>query len=141
MKKLLKLSPLLLAMLIIGLIIGNIWISHEQAQAPHIRKMKREILALAGDEAAIQQHLVAIRKQKGGRWTDGRVGVTGDGYVFFYDLHDSHGMDGIPDTNIVYLPDEKRFLMSDMHFCVDLAKWSQPRNKRELLPRFRSWVF
>lgn len=134
-------NPLILVVLIISLIIGYMWVSHERAQAPQIRKVKREILVLAGNQVAIQQHLAAIKKRQGNWWTDGRVGVAGDGYVFFYDLHDSHGTDAIPDTNIFYLPDEQRFIVSDKHFCVDLSKQVQPKNKQELLHRFRGGMY
>lgn len=102
-------------------------------QASHLRQTKSRLLALAHDKAATSERVIAIAKHHDERWTDGGIGVTGDGYLFYYHLHNSHGMDLIADTNIFYLPDEHRFIVSRQHFCVDLNKKTQPKSKAELL--------
>jgi len=121
----------------LGLLIWIVRLPHMRVQASHVQKVKAELLALAGDKATVKKHVAEIKKRRDGWWTDGRVGVTGDDYVFMYDLHDSHGVDNIDDVNIFYLPDEKRFIISHQHYCVDLSKNIQPANKTKLLPMFR----
>ena len=110
-------------------LIGPKLTAYIYVQNKHIHRIEQELLALANDAAATRERVAKIKKRDDGWWTDGRVGVTGDGYVFFYDLHDSHGTDAIPDTNIFYLPDEKRFIVNRSHFCVDIGKSEQPSRR------------
>ncbi|HOF88669.1 MAG TPA: hypothetical protein PLZ36_11295 [Armatimonadota bacterium] len=115
-------------------LIGAAVATPQLLKANHIRCMKHELQALAADKTATTAR---VAKLSSDRWTDGRVGVTADGYVFFYDMHESHGADWIPDTSLFYLPDERRFIITHKHYCVDLSKVEQPKDKAALLPRFR----
>ncbi|MHB0938213.1 MAG: hypothetical protein ACYDCO_18155 [Armatimonadota bacterium] len=99
----------------------------------YVKKTTQEILVLASDPNATRKRVNAIKASTDGMWSDGRVGVTGDGYVFFYDIHESHGSDRIDDVELFYLPDEKQFIESPKHFCCDLVKLAQPANKAALL--------
>lgn len=104
----------------------------------HINKVKRKLVAIANDAHSTQERVAKIKHDAQHGWTDGQVGVTADGYVFFYDLHESHGMDNISDIHILYLPDEQRFLISHIpHFCCDLSKFAQVKNKCEVVKLFR----
>ncbi|HEX2948560.1 MAG TPA: hypothetical protein VHV83_03155 [Armatimonadota bacterium] len=123
----------LIVIAIIVSLLAIIFVPYMSRQISHIRHTKQKLLSLACDRNATQKRVKEIRKTIGDRWTDGNIGITGDGYVFYYDLHDSHGTDAIADINIFFLPDEKRFIISYAHYCVDLSKFIQPRNKAELL--------
>ena len=122
--------PIVIICLLVTMVIAN------PVQIWHIYRTKREITTLVQNSAALKKRVTAIQHREEEAWTDGRVGITTDGYVFLYDLHDTHGADIIGDVNIFYLPDEKRFIISREHYCVDLNKANQPKNKAELLPRF-----
>ncbi|OPZ87861.1 MAG: hypothetical protein BWY76_00253 [bacterium ADurb.Bin429] len=123
-----------LVIISVVLLIGGILFIPSPEQTAYIRRTKQELQTLAGDSGTTSARLAKLRK---GTWTDGRVGITADGYVFYYAMHESHGMDNIPDTNILYLPDEKRFLITGKHFCCDLGKTMQAENKAELKGMFR----
>jgi hypothetical protein len=99
----------------------------------YIFRVKQELKVLSRDQAAVQQRLQAARLH--GDWDAGNIAVAKDGYVFFYDCHDSHGMDNIEDTNIFYLPDEGRFIINRHHFCCGLGedRSKQPKDKAEVL--------
>lgn len=60
-------------------------------QLPHIFRTRLEIQTLAKNSAALHKRVTAIKQSAAGTWTDGQVGITTDGYVFLYDLHDTHG--------------------------------------------------
>lgn len=133
MTKIYAIAIIILCLLVIVLITQPVHI----LQLPHIYHTKREIQTLAKNSAALKKRITAIQQRAAGAWTDGRVGFTTDGYVFLYDLHDTHGAEIIGDVNIFYLPDEKRFIISRKHYCVDLGRANhQPKNKADLLPRF-----
>ena len=97
----------------------------------HDRPIKQELVAISNNEAVLRER-VAEMKERGG-WADGRVGVTGDGYVFCYDIYDSHTGDYTKDSNLVYLPDEKRFVRCRVHYCIGIENARQPRDKGDLL--------
>jgi hypothetical protein len=99
-------------------------------------RTKQQLIALANDKAATNRRVVEIKKESNQRWSDGRVGITADGYIFYYDLHESHGTDNIRDIHLLYLPDEERFLVTHDHFCCDLSKNEQAKNKAELVKYF-----
>lgn len=101
----------------------------------YVQQTEQELVALANDTAGTAQRLAKIKAESEG-WSDGRVGITADGYVFYYDLHESHGADNVSDIHILYLPDEKRFLIAHDHWCVDLSKWEQAKDKAEVVGRF-----
>lgn len=129
--KMMKVTTVILAgiALIIGLVIGG----KAYIQVAHLNSTKTRLLELAKNNTATSERLADIHKQGAENWTDDTVGVTGDGYVIYYDLHASHGSDMIEDCNIFYLPDENRFLVNYKHYCVGLRKADQPKNKTELL--------
>jgi hypothetical protein len=117
-------------------------------RALYLHRVEGALLALAHDAATTQTRVAAIRKgiqaeeldKQDGSWTeqwfDGHIGLTKDGYVFYYDMHNPH--DGtydllIGDVNVFYLPNEGRFCIYRKHFCCDLNKMSQPASKAKLL--------
>ena len=108
---------------------------YQPQDVAYVNNVKHELVALANDTRTTQMRLAIIKRDD--RWSDGRVGVTADGYLFFYDLHESHGTDIISDIHILYLPDEQRFLISHDHFCCDLSKFIQAKNKTEVVELFR----
>jgi hypothetical protein len=114
-------------------IIGGVIALDNARQAAYLRNVKQELQALAADPLATRQHVAKLNSD---RWTDGRVGITADGYIFYYDMHESHGMDNINDVHTFYLPDERRFIINRKHYCVDLSKDYQPKSKADLLPMF-----
>lgn len=122
-----------IALIVIAGLIGISLGAYLLHQALYLQHTKQALLALAADQVATAERVAEIKRHVDERWTDGRVGVTRDGYVFFYDLHDSHGMDMIADVNTFYFPDERRFLVTRKHFCVDLSKWPQLQNKTAVL--------
>lgn len=104
----------------------------------YINRTKRELRNMSENKDETSRRLAAIR-QEGNCWSDGYVGITADGYVFYYDLHESHGMDNVRDLHILYLPDDKRFIIArGPHFCVDLSKWEQAKSKAEVIETFQS---
>jgi len=105
------------------------------------RRIKHELRALAKDKAATAQRIAKIRAANNGCWTDERVGVTADGYIFYYDLHESHGMDNIRDIHILYLPDEDRYIITHVHWCYGLEKLQQASSKAVVVGIFsaRGW--
>lgn len=126
----------LIALAAIGILAGTWYGSDFLARKPHVAKIKAQLQAQAHNTADTGKRLTEIKKKLPDHWTDGRVGITADGYVFYYDQHNSHGMDNIPDTNVLYLADENRFIVNGEHYCVDLGKAIQPKNKAELLAMF-----
>lgn len=122
---------------IIAIIVSYLLISEHTAKVHHIRQTKQQLLALAGNEVATRERVAKIKAGTDGRWTDDSIGITGDGYVFYYDLHNSHVSDEIPDTNILYLTDENRFIVSHKHICMELSEMDQLKSKIELLQLFR----
>lgn len=114
-------------------LIGGVQLWFAISTASYAQQTKQNLLKLANDPVATKSHVAAIKAKPGESWTDGTVGITRDGYVFYYDLHESHGMDNIPDIHTYYLPDEKRFVVDHKHFCCDLGKNFQPKNKVELM--------
>ncbi|MHB9134579.1 MAG: hypothetical protein ACYDBB_26195 [Armatimonadota bacterium] len=128
-----KLTPWLMvvAMLVLLVVAGVAWYYH--IQSAHVRRAKQALLALAGNQAAVAQRVATIKQHLKDRIpADGRVGVAADGYVFLYDQHESHGADLIEDTNILYLPDEHRFIVSHEHFCAPPGK-GLLKNKAEVV--------
>lgn len=133
MKKRYSIIIIILCLVVIVLLTQPVHI----LQLPHIYRTRLEIQTLAANSAALKKRITAIKQSAAGAWTDGRVGFTTDGYVFLYDLHDTHGADIIGDVNIFYLPDEKRFFISREHYCGGPGKEAdQPKNKADLLSWF-----
>lgn len=103
----------------------------------YTHRIKQELIALANNKVETALRVADIKKQKD-YWVDGTVGVTADGYVFYYNIHESHGMDYIRDIHILYLPDEKRFLVSHaLHFCCDMSQYPQPSSKAAVAAMFK----
>lgn len=104
----------------------------------YAHRIKQELIALANDKVDTALRVADIKKHIKDSWVDGRVGVTMDGYIFYYDIHESHGMDYIDDVHILYLPDEKRFLVTHaLHFCCDLSKFEQASSKAAVTAMFK----
>jgi hypothetical protein len=99
----------------------------------HIVRVEWKLRALSFNQAKVQQRLQATRLH--GDWDGGNIAVAKDGYIFYYDCHDSHGLDNIPDINIFYLPDERRFIINRHHFCSGLGedRSKQPEDKAGVL--------
>lgn|GEM_PF-2465959 len=125
---------------IIGLLYCTIVIPYQQIQSSHLQQTKQVLLKLVNNRATLNKRIADIKKHEKDYWTDGRVGIIADGYVFVYDLHASHGNDAIADVNILYLPDERRFIVNHKHFCIDMGKTIQPKNKSQLLTTFDSGI-
>jgi hypothetical protein len=101
----------------------------------HVYQVKLTLAALSRDPARIKARLAKMVTYSPPDWRDDNLGIAKDGYIFFYDCHDSHGQDNIPDVNIFYLPDEGRFIINRHHFCCGLGEniYDQPKDKAEVL--------
>lgn len=130
-KRKIQIAVLLAIMVLIALV------AFKPQDMAYLRRTKRELVALASDKIETAGRLAAMKKD--GNWADGHVGIAADGYVFYYDLHESHGSDKISDLHLLYLPDEKRFLMNHRHFCYDINKLQQAQNKAEVKRIFWGW--
>lgn len=93
-------------------------------------------MELAADQRTTEERLSALEKKGNGYWAGDHVGITRDGYVFYYDIHSSHMEGDVEDINVFYLPDEDRFVYNLIHYCCGpntLSKAVQPENKDELM--------
>ena len=133
-----RLAVIIVGVLLVAMLAG--WLTYRRQQTAYLHQMKAELVTLAHNRSETARHVMEIKRHLPDPWTDGRVGITADGYVFCYDLHESHGADYISDVHIFYLPDEDRFIVNYTHWCVDLSKGPQPKNKKELLLRFASGI-
>ena len=95
-------------------------------------------MLLSRDRAFTEKQLGQLRQKD--RWVGEGVGVTGDGYVFYFVIHDSHQGETLGNLNVFYLPDEGRFIITRRHFCggaAVLGKMNQPVGKAQLVRMVR----
>ncbi len=113
---------------------GGYFLQQHFRELQYIAHVERELQALSEHRATWQPRAYTLLHANDGRWSDESVGVTADGYTFFFALHDPHGPDPIEsDINIFYLPDERRFVIDREHICMGLNKEVQPKDKHALL--------
>lgn len=138
-----KRSHIILLIVVVGIVLLWIRIFGDQPQdVAYVHQVKQEILMLARDNDATSQRVAIIQTGIKRRWTDRRVGVTADGYVYYYDIHESHGADNIRDVHILYLPDEKRFLISHIpHFCIDFLSLGERVKNKDTLKKIFNYGF
>lgn len=105
----------------------------------HVRQVKLLLKTMAEDKNDTRRRLATIKAKTDKSWADDHIGICADGYIFYFDIHNIH-MDGlVGDCNVLYLPDERRYIINYLHYCCgeyQINKQIQAKDKKDLLTRF-----